>query len=167
MEIAVQQLVYEPPGDTGTAHCHHFSRLSVSVAVNKRAEPRWDSKPILANVEREVINGAIKAIEAAHIFTVVKRGTGLGEALVRKRILELLQLRFFLKVILFHLAVFVLWYNNFRIGVYSIMKQKGDPNTKRRFCLRSSSCLISNWAGSSPAKSSLDLLGGGVLRPCI
>lgn len=139
----------------------------MSVAIHKRAEPRWYGEPILANVKREVINGAVKAREAVHIFTVVKRGTGLGETLVGKRILELLQLRFFLKVILFHLAIFVLWYNNFRIGVYSIMEREGDLNMKKRCCLRSSSCLVSNWAGSSPAKSSLDLLGGGVLRPCV
>lgn len=84
-----------------------------------------------------------------------------------KRILKLLQLRFFFKVIFFHFAVLVLWYNNFRIGVYSTMEQRGDLNMKKRWCLRSSSCLVSNWAGSSPAKSSLDLLGGGVFRPCI
>lgn len=84
-----------------------------------------------------------------------------------KRILKLLQLRFFLKVIFLHLSVFVLWYNSLRIGVYSATEQRGDLNMKKRWCLRSSSCLVSNWAGSSPAKSSLDLLGGGVLRPCI
>lgn len=71
-------------------------------------EPGRDRAPLAAEIEGQVINGAVKALEAAHVFVVVERGAGLGEPLVGKGVLQLLHLRVLVEIVFFHLSVFLL-----------------------------------------------------------
>ncbi len=70
-------------------------------------------------------------------------------------------MRILIEVVLFDFAVLVLYYGSLVSGVY----RRIAFGRRVQADLRSSSCLWSNWAISRPARSSRDLLGGGVLRP--
>ena len=88
MEVAVQNLVDDPSGNAGAADgCHLFGTNGMSVLVNVRSKPGRDAFPVLADVEAEVVNGAIEAVEARSIFIIVERGSGHGQTLVRDRVL--------------------------------------------------------------------------------
>lgn len=86
------------------------------------AEPGRDGAPFAADVEGQVINGAVQAREAAHVFVVVERGAGLGEPLVGEGVLQLLHLRLFVEIVFFHLAVFILWFQKFRNCTFLLEK---------------------------------------------
>lgn len=79
MKVAIQQLVHEPAGNAGPTDGGHFARgKGGRIAVDMGAEPRRDRAPVAADIEGQVVNGAVKASEAVSVFVVVERGTGLG-----------------------------------------------------------------------------------------
>ena len=110
MEVAVQEFVDEPAGYAGAANGGHLFRDACGgVAVDIWGQPWRDSAPVFADVEGEVVDGAVKAREAGGVFVVIEGGAGLGEALVGEGVLELLDLGVFIEVVFFYFAVFIIW----------------------------------------------------------
>lgn len=109
MKVAVEYLIDEPARNCGAADgCHFFGRLGGSVTVDMGGEPRGYLAPVAADVEGEVVDGAVKAAETVGVFVVVEGGAGLGEALVGEGILELLDLSVFVEIVFLYFSVFVL-----------------------------------------------------------
>lgn len=115
MEVAFEQLVHQPAGNAGPTHRRHFPcGRRERITVDMGAEPGGDGTPFAADIEGQVVDGAVEAREAVCVFVVVERGAGLGEPLVGEGVLQLLHLRVFVEVVFLHLAVFILWFETFR-----------------------------------------------------
>src|SRR3569833_344726 len=93
VEAVVENLVDDPSRDDGTAYRRHLllARLQ-GVGADILVDPAGQRDPILADVEREVIDGAIQAIEPCRVLAVVERRTRLRHALVGNGVLQLLDL---------------------------------------------------------------------------
>ncbi len=78
----------------------------MGVFVDEGSQPGWDTFPVLADVEAELCDCAVKAVEAVDVFVVVEGGLGHGEALIGDGVLELCYLGVFFEVILFYFGVF-------------------------------------------------------------
>lgn len=110
MEAAVEDFVDEPAGDTGAADgCHLLTHHCCGVFVDVGRQPWWHGLPVFPDVEGEVVDCTVKTRKTCGIFIVIERGAGLRESLVSESVLELLDLRIFLKVVLLDLAVFVIY----------------------------------------------------------
>ncbi len=111
MKVAVKYFIDEPSRDAGTADSRHFfGRGCGSLFIYLGCEPRGYGAPLAADVEGEIVDGAVETLKTVGVFIIVEGGTGEGEALMGKSILELLDLGVFVEIVLFHFAVLVLCY---------------------------------------------------------
>lgn len=108
MEEAIEDLIDEPAGDARATYGGHlFGWISRGVFINGRSEPRRYGAPFSPDIEGKVVDRAVKAREAVDVLVVVKGGSGLSKALVGERVLKLLHLGFFIKVILLYFPIFI------------------------------------------------------------
>jgi hypothetical protein len=93
VEALVEYLLYNPARDNGTPDGRHLllarlERLGTDVPIN----PVGQDSPILADVERKIVDRTVESVESRCVFAVIERRAGCRNSLVGNRILKLLDL---------------------------------------------------------------------------
>ncbi len=93
VEGTVEDLLHDPARDNGTPDCRHLllARLE-RIGAHEGGDPRRHRHPVFPDVEGQIVDGAIEAVEPRAILAIVERGSTLRHALVGNGILELLDL---------------------------------------------------------------------------
>nr|WNZ75501.1 hypothetical protein [Trichoderma harzianum] len=93
VEALVEDLVHYPLGDDSSTHRSHLllTRLE-GVGADNFLQPLGQASPVLADVERQVVDGAVQSVEPVDVLVVVEGGPRLRHALVGDGILQMLNL---------------------------------------------------------------------------
>ena len=93
MEVLVEDVLYQPMRDEGTANSRHFLFACLdSCLVDHDMQPLGYGLPILADGEGQLCYQSIQSIEARCVFAVVPRCAGERQALIGEGVLQLMNL---------------------------------------------------------------------------
>jgi hypothetical protein len=107
VEEALKELVNEPARDDCTANNGHFTRSGDwSVLVYGAGKPVGNDFPVLAERKCQVFDCSVEPTEPVGVFVVIENGARDCHALVRDRVLKLLDLSIAFEVVSFYFGVF-------------------------------------------------------------